>query len=121
VVEGISPGRLGERIAADYLRLRGWRILGRNVRAGRCEIDLIGAERGCLVFVEVKMRRGGAFGGAVEAIGTRKMSNIRKAARHYLAGGGVRFPYREIRFDLVAIDLDRGGEGMVIRHLKGIV
>ena len=52
-VSGAPPSRRRR----GYLEARGWRILGRNVRVGRGELDLI-ARRGCvLAFVEVKARR----------------------------------------------------------------
>lgn len=49
-------GRKGERLAAWYLRLKGWRILDSRVRTPAGEVDLI-AKRGPLIaFVEVKVR-----------------------------------------------------------------
>lgn len=52
-----SRGTLGETLAALFLESRGYRILARNLRAGRREIDLV-LERGeLLVAVEVKWRR----------------------------------------------------------------
>ena len=51
-----SLGRRGERGAARYLEARGLRIIGRNVRHGSTEIDLVATEGSTLVFVEVKSR-----------------------------------------------------------------
>lgn len=54
--EAERRGRRGETLAAWYLRLTGWRILGRRIKTGRGEIDLV-ARRGSVVcFVEVKWR-----------------------------------------------------------------
>jgi putative endonuclease len=116
----LSSGALGERIAADYLALSGCRIIGKNVRSGHLEIDLIIEDGSCLAFVEVKMRRGKSFGEAVEAVSRWKMHNMRKAAGCILSrlqGSGA---YHEIRFDLVAIDLDQARDAMMLRHIKGI-
>lgn len=49
-------GRRGEMLAAWYLRLKGYRILGRNLRTPRGEVDIAARKGGCLVFVEVKTR-----------------------------------------------------------------
>ncbi len=119
--EGISPGAVGERIAADYLALRGCRLLEKNFRSGHLEIDLIVGDGDCLAFVEVKTRRGDSYGEAIEAVRPKKIANIRKAARAFLSGVKGSLGFSEIRFDLVAIDLDLAQDVMVLRHLKGIV
>ena len=49
-------GRRGEGLAAWFLRLKGYRILDRNVRTPRGEVDIVARKGGCLVFVEVKTR-----------------------------------------------------------------
>jgi len=116
----MDVGASGERIAGEYLRLCGYRILETNHRSGHLEIDLIAERNGCLVFVEVKTRRSGSFGGALESVGGTKLLNLRKAARMYISGAPERIRYAEYRIDLVALDLDPKGEGLVLRHLKGI-
>ena len=113
-------GASGERIAGEYLKLSGYRVLETNYRSGHLEIDLIAEKNGCLVFVEVKTRRSDSFGDAVESVSHSKLVNIRRAARMYISGALRRVRYAEYRFDLVAIDLDRGEAGLVLRHLKGI-
>jgi len=67
-------GRIGETIAAGYLRLIGYRIIERNLRIGRNEIDIVAFDGDCLVFVEVKTRRNSRFGSAAEAVGRKKVS-----------------------------------------------
>lgn len=116
----IDVGASGERIAGEYLRLSGYRILETNHRSGHLEIDLIAERDGCLVFVEVKTRRGDSFGGALESVGRTKLNNLRRAARIYLSGTPGRARYSEYRIDLVAIDLAPGSGGLVLRHLMGI-
>lgn len=113
-------GASGERIAGEYLKLSGYRILEINYRSGHLEIDLIAERNGCLAFVEVKTRRYDSFGGALDSVSRSKLRNIRKAARMYLSSASGRAGYEEYRFDLVAIDLDREGDGMTLRHVKGI-
>ncbi len=49
-------GRTGEWIAAWWLRLHGWRILGQRIRTRQGEIDLVARRRGLVAFVEVKTR-----------------------------------------------------------------
>ena len=115
-----DTGASGERIAGEYLKLSGYRILEANYRSGHLEIDLIAEREDCLVFIEVKTRRSGAFGGALESVGRAKLGNIRRAARIYLAGMRKRRDYAEYRFDLIAIDLDDGGDGLILKHVKGI-
>ena len=120
MMAGRGTGASGERIAAEYLRLSDYRILESNYRSGHLEIDLIAEDNGCLVFVEVKTRRGDPFGSALESVSRSKMRNIREAARIYISRTRGGSGYAEYRFDLVAIDLDSDGEGMVLRHVKGI-
>lgn len=93
----------GERRAFWHYRLRGYRIVGTNVRAGRNELDLIVRRGSVLLFVEVKERRGRGFGGAVAAVDREKRRRIRRAARIWL----TRNPqpaYMRIGFEVVAVD-----------------
>jgi putative endonuclease len=49
-------GRRGEAIAAWFLRLKGWRIVGARVKTPRGEVDLIARRGKSIAFVEVKAR-----------------------------------------------------------------
>ena len=74
-----------ERRAARWYRLRGWRILGTNVWAAGNEVDLIVRRGRAVRFVEVKEKRGPAYGDPVEAVTEEKQRRVRRAAEAWLA------------------------------------
>jgi putative endonuclease len=92
----------GERLAARHYRLRGYRILGTNVRAGGYEVDLIARRGRRLVFVEVKERARPTYGGGVGAVNRDKRGRVRRAAASWLQAhpesAGL-----EIRFEVAAV------------------
>lgn len=98
-----SLGRWGEHRAARFLEGRGWRVVCRNYRFGRREVDLVVRRDDVLAFVEVKTRAGEGFGGAMEAITWRKRREIEAVAAHFLATRGMADV--AIRFDAVAVTL----------------
>ncbi len=106
-------GRKGEQMAADALRDRGYRIVEHNFRCRYGEIDLIAEEKDDLVFVEVKTRRGTAFGRPEEAVTLTKRRKLVEVASYYLdlhnAGD------RSWRIDVVAIDFNQDGKFREIR------
>lgn len=92
----------GERIAARHYRLRGYRILGANVRVGGNELDLVVRRGRQLVFVEVKERSSGGFGGPVAAVDREKRRRVRHAAAAWLhRNPGSKA--LEVRFEVAAI------------------
>ncbi len=107
-------GDEGEAQAEAYLRRQGFRILGRNVRSPLGELDLIADQAGTLVFVEVKRRRSGAYGGAIEAVDARKRAKLIQLASQYLAQH--RLHDRACRFDVVLIQ-DDAGTGTAVQHI----
>jgi len=94
-----ARGRRGERLAAWYLRLKGWRVLASRVRTPAGEVDLV-ARRGPLVaFVEVKTR---ATAAELDlAIDERRLARVAAAAEllapHYASDGD------DIRIDVILI------------------
>ena len=107
-------GDEGEGQAEAYLRRQGFRILGRNVRSALGELDLIADDGGVLVFVEVKRRRSGAYGGAIEAVDARKRAKLIQLAAQYLAQH--RLHDRACRFDVVLIQ-DDAGTAAAVHHI----
>jgi putative endonuclease len=113
-------GRIGETIAAEYLRLVGYGIIERNLRIGRNEIDIVASDGDCLVFVEVKTRRSSRFGGAAEAVGREKLLGMRRAAGKYLNRPDGPGGFAESRLDVVTVEIDRAGDRMTVDLLRGV-
>jgi len=100
-------GRAGEDQAARFLETRGYRIVARNVRADRVEIDLIVRRADLLVFVEVKSRRASRHGYAAEAVDERKQRRLRRGAHAWLATNPTEARRtRRRRFDVVTCLFD---------------
>jgi len=76
----------GERVALRHYRLRGYRLLEANARAGRYELDLVLRRGDCVVVVEVKEKTGSAFGHPFEMIDEEKVRRVYTAAGSWLAG-----------------------------------
>ena len=91
------------------------KVLARNYRCRAGEIDVVADDRGTLVFVEVKERRGESHGSAVEAVTAEKRRRVVRAARVYAAAHGL--SDSPVRFDVLAIDW--GSEGPRVRHDAG--
>ena len=104
----LDTGRLGERAAERFLKQNGCRILGRNYRAGRHEIDLIAEERATdmIVFAEVKTRAEGGYGRPMEAVDRNKQRFLRLAAETWIRENGAE--ERSARFDVIEVFLPSG-------------
>lgn len=101
-----ARGREGEALAARFLEGRGLKVVERNFRVRGGEIDLICRDGKALVFVEVRLRSRGDFGGAAASIGAAKRQRLILAAQHYLLGKGA----CDCRFDCVLLNgLDPAG------------
>ena len=106
-------GDAAEDRALAHLRRAGLQLLARNYRTpgrGGGEIDLVMRDGPTLVFVEVRRRASGDFGGALASIGAAKRRRIVFAARHYLLRLHAAPP--PCRFDVVAV------EGQQVRWVR---
>lgn len=119
-------GDEGERLAALRLEALGWRILARNLRLGRDEVDLLGLDPGpprSLVMVEVRRRNRRDFGLAEETLDHRKRAALRRALGELAALGslpdGTPLPRLPLRIDLLAIDPGPDGRPS-LRHHRAI-
>jgi putative endonuclease len=108
-------GADGEARAAAYLAARGYRILARNARADRVEIDLIAARGASLVFVEVKTRRSRAAGLPEEAVDARKRERLVRGALAWMRANQARA--RRVRFDVIACEWHPSG-AWSLRHYE---
>ncbi|GAC1470992.1 MAG: YraN family protein [Isosphaeraceae bacterium] len=105
-------GDKGERLAADFLRRRGFRVITRGYRTARGEIDLIARDRDTLVFIEVKTRRRGQ---PTEAVTPEKQRRLTLAALSFLHRFDL--PEQRCRFDVVAIVWPEENHPPSIEHI----
>lgn len=121
-----DTGKHGEDIAAAYLEAAGYRILHRNYRFGRLELDMVcraplgDAPEGLsrkeeIVFVEVKTRSGFGFGRPEEALSQTKRQRIAQAAEAWLRERSME--QAPCRFDVIAVVLRKNAEPAVT-HFK---
>ncbi len=95
-------GEWGEDVAAAFLKVAGYTLLGRNVRPDRHdEIDIVVRDAETLVFVEVKTRRREDFGRPVTAVKKDKRHALNRAAAAFLRQAG--FPDLYYRFDVIEV------------------
>lgn len=94
-------GDLGEDLAARHIERQGYRIIERNYRCPLGEIDCVAVQGRTLVFLEVKARRTGEYGGPLEAVDTRKRRRMTRLARYYAME--KRLDNVPQRFDVVAV------------------
>jgi putative endonuclease len=97
-----ARGRRAESRVAWHYRLRGYRILARNVRAGGVELDLIARRGRRLVFCEVKLKQGPAFGDPLEAVDERKRARLRRGVDAWLVAN-PRLATLDVYFELAAV------------------
>ncbi len=107
-------GRWGEELAIDFLNREGLKVVVKNWRYKRAEIDIIARENKILVFVEVKTRAYADFGRPEEMVSKRKQRLIIDAAMAYMRSVGHEW---EIRFDIVAV-LGTPGAQVEVRHFR---
>ncbi len=106
-------GKLGEHLAAAYLKKQGYTILESNYYFNRAEIDLIAVDGNTLVIVEVKTRNSNFFGNPQDFINQNKIGLLVKAADHYMQSKGLT---KEVRFDVIAIIKNQNQQSL--EHFK---
>ena len=124
-----SLGRVGETLACQRLEQAGLTVIARNWRCSAGEIDIVAQEqapdyvRGLpaaewLVLVEVRTRRGDAYGTALQSIGSRKQAKLREVAQQYVQATGWTGPWR---IDVIAVQMDSHGQHLAIEHIRHAV
>lgn len=108
-------GARGEALARRHLERLGHRVLEANYRCTHGEVDLVTLDGDCLVFVEVRTRRGDALGSPEESLTPRKRDHLRAVAEAYRQErGGLPAQWR---IDLVSVAMDRRGRLVRVEHL----
>jgi len=117
-----DEGELGERLASEFLKKLGYKIVTTNFRIRNGEIDIIAIDNAkkekSLVFIEVKTRKSTTFGTPFEAIGFYKLKALTNAAQVYKFSH-VGVP-NLLRIDAIAITLNSHDEVINLEHIKNI-
>lgn len=108
-------GKLGEKIALHFLEDNKYKVIAKNYRLFRGEIDIIAYDQKTLVFVEVKTRRSTNYGFPEESVMSSKQQQIRKIAHGFLTKNNLQDV--ECRFDVISLSFDEKEE-YSIRHIK---
>lgn len=116
-----SLGNIGEKIAVNFLKKKGYKILDRNFRTSRFgEIDIIAQDKESrqIVFVEVKTKSSDDFGSPEDEFTVFKKQKMRRAIQDWFW-----HQKKEIdgwRIDLVAVDYSQDEKNPEIRHYSGL-
>ncbi len=122
-------GNAGEAMALRALQEAGLTVVERNWRCKEGEIDIVAQEMApdyvhggevsrWLVLVEVRTRRGHAFGTALESITPRKVAKMRQVAHRYVQEQEWAGPWR---IDVIGIQMDGQGRLLAIDHIRHAV
>lgn len=114
-----DTGDLGEKLARDYLRRRGYRIVDTNYRCRGGEIDIIARQGGYLVFIEVRARSNLSFGNPEESVTAAKKTRLINAALHYRQQHENLPP--SWRIDFVAVRLNQRGRPPRIELIENAI
>ncbi len=112
----IDLGRQGEEKAAAYLESKNIKVLDRNYRFMRAEVDIVAATEREIIFVEVKTRSSTAFGEPEEHVDRTKKKQLFKVAEAWLHER--RMEGSPVRFDVISI-LRPGRPDEKISHIEG--
>lgn len=109
-----TQGIEGEELAKRHLQFNGYRILERNWRFGKYEIDIIASKDNTIVIVEVKTRKTDTFGEPEIFVTKQKQKFLVAAANEYIVSNNIEM---ETRFDIIAIIRDNNSS--TVKHLEG--
>lgn len=93
-------GKEGENIAAKHLTSKGYKILARNYRSGRSEIDIIATHEDWLIAIEVKTRESDKYGHPEENVTTHKIKMLAQGIEDYMIDQDLD---QNVRYDIISI------------------
>ena len=113
MAEHYELGNKGEQLAVNYLINKGYKIVERNWRFQKAEIDIIATKDKILISVEVKTRSTNDFGSPQDFVTPKKIKLMVSAMNEYILNKDLDI---ELRFDIVAITKDKSSYD--IQHFK---
>jgi len=112
-------GAVGEKLARNFLKKKGYRIRQTNFRCREGQIDIVAERKGCLVFVEVRTKTGSSFGSPEESVTAAKKEKLIATALSYL-DSHQNLP-DNWRIDFVGVELDQNGRATRIELIENAV
>ena len=101
-IERLKTGEKGEYLAGLFLERQGYRIIGKNYRTRYGEIDIIGMDKGCVSFIEVRTGDSKKFAMPEDSIDRRKQGKIARSALSYIKARHLED--QDCRFDVVCVE-----------------
>ncbi len=116
VADHLMLGRWGEQVAMDFLKKKGYDLLGHDWHSSHRDLDIIAKDGDTLVFIEVKTRSKTDYQDPLEAVDNEKLLSIKKSINHYIKFYHCTDPYR---FDIITVvgNIDNPPE---IKHLENV-
>jgi putative endonuclease len=106
-------GKVGEQLAVDYLLKNNYKIVARNYRYLKAEVDIIAKKKNVLAVVEVKTRSSDYFGNPQDFVNPKKIKLLISAIDNFVVEKNLDV---EVRFDIIAIIKQKNA--FQIEHLK---
>ena len=106
-------GKKGEQLAVDFLLEKGYKIVEKNYRYRKAEVDIIAMKESILAVVEVKTRSTNYFGNPEAFVNPKKIKLLTMAIDDYVLKNDLDV---EVRFDIIAIT--KQAKGFNIEHLE---
>ena len=111
-------GNSGENTACLFLESKGFKIIAKNYRAFRKEIDIIALKDEYIIFAEVKTRSSAKFGTPSESVGITKQRHIILSAKKFLTDNDRLYAELQPRFDIIEIYADIKTGKNYVRHIE---
>ncbi|MCX6797951.1 MAG: YraN family protein [Candidatus Falkowbacteria bacterium] len=110
-------GNRGEQIASEHLEHSAYKIIGRNLKLGPQEIDIVAQKSSWTIFVEVKTRtRGNDQDGLLSK---QQITNLKKAIIKYALRN--RLAFERLRLDLILITANPRNQKAELKHYQDIL
>lgn len=107
-------GKTAENLAADYISAKGYKIIARNFRSGKAEIDIVAEYGGQIIIIEVKARHTDLFIEPQEAVNKKKIRLMITAANDFMETFNRT---EEVRFDIITVLPDDAGK-LALTHIE---
>lgn len=114
-----DTGSLGEKLARDFLKKKGHKIVESNFHCRWGEIDIITKQKDFLVFVEVRARTNRNFGTPEESITSGKKRRVKTAALRYLQQ--LDKPPKQWRIDVIVMEINEAGKAIRTEHIENAI